>query len=71
MKVLLFTNLYPCADEPLHGSFVRERTERLAARMGLIIDCWRVVVFGRGATGWSRETLSGPGLYRGEWRYES
>jgi glycosyltransferase involved in cell wall biosynthesis len=34
VKVLLFSNLYPCESEPLHGSFVRERTERLAQRMG-------------------------------------
>ncbi|MEZ5989676.1 MAG: glycosyltransferase [Planctomycetota bacterium] len=34
MRVLLFSNLWPCHDQPLHGSFVQERTERLAARLG-------------------------------------
>ena len=41
VKVLLFTNLYPCAAEPLHGSFVRERTERLAERMGFDYEVLR------------------------------
>ena len=41
MKVLLFTNLYPCQRQPLHGTFVRERTERLAQRMGFDYEVLR------------------------------
>ncbi len=52
MKVLLFTNLYPCAREPLHGSFVRERTERLAQRMGFEYEVLRPCTRLPGPVGW-------------------
>jgi len=34
MKLLLFSNLYPSSVMPLHGSFVRERMDRLARHLG-------------------------------------